>query len=128
MLLGQRIAERLDALGMSQAELARRVGVRQSTMNGLVNGRSQGTKHLHQIARELQTTPEYLSGESDDPDTGSEDILSFDDREWLRLVGALTPAVRTPLMQMLREMVRVQQGGRSSTLHDPSSEFLGFNQ
>ncbi|QQN73151.1 helix-turn-helix transcriptional regulator [Croceicoccus sp. YJ47] len=113
---------------MSQSELARAIGVTQGSINQLISGRSRGSKHLHKIARELQTTPEYLSGEADRPEMGAENMLSHTEREWLRLIEALTPAVRTPLMQMLREMVRVQQGGRSSTLHDPSSEFLGFNR
>ena len=68
MSVGSRIKERLKAKDMSQAELARRVGVRQSTINELVRGESQSSKHLHQIARHLGTTPEYLSGETDDPE------------------------------------------------------------
>lgn len=52
---------------MSQSELARRVGLRQSTINALVKGNARSSAHLHKIARELGTTPEYLDGETDDP-------------------------------------------------------------
>lgn len=67
MSVGQRIDERLKAIGISQSELARRVGVRQSTINGLIRGESRGSKHLHLIARTLRTSPGFLLGETDDP-------------------------------------------------------------
>ena len=57
--------------GMSQAELARQVGIAQPTIAKLLNGSSRSSSHLHRIARVLQTTPAYLSGETDDPDTGA---------------------------------------------------------
>lgn len=57
---------RLKALGMPQAELARLTGLTQPTISDLVRGESQSSAHLHKIARALQTTTEYLSGETDD--------------------------------------------------------------
>lgn len=56
---------------MSQTELARRVGLSQPTINNLIHRSKVGSKHLHRIARELQTTPAYLSGETDDPAEGA---------------------------------------------------------
>lgn len=67
MSVGSRILERLEVVGISQAELARRVGMSQPGINNLVAGRSRSSTYLHVIARELQTTPAYLSGETDDP-------------------------------------------------------------
>lgn len=67
MVMADRIQGRLDDLGMSQNELARRVGVATQTIWKLVNGHSQGSSHLHKIARALQTTAEYLDGQTDDP-------------------------------------------------------------
>ena len=57
--------------GLSQSELGRRVGVAQATIYKLVKGESYGSKYLHVIARELGTTPAYLTGEIDDPDAGA---------------------------------------------------------
>ena len=71
MSIGTRVKERIEAVGLSQAELARRVGLDQSTINTLVCGKSRTTRNLIQIARELETTPEYLLGETDDPSLGS---------------------------------------------------------
>lgn len=56
---------------MSQSELARRVGISQASVFRLVKGEAYGSKHLHRIARELRTSPSYLSGETDDPDEGA---------------------------------------------------------
>ena len=67
MSIGPRIENRLQELGLSQAELARRIPVDQSTINGLIRGHSRSSKYLHRIARELETTAAYLAGETDDP-------------------------------------------------------------
>ena len=71
MTLGARIEERRKVVGISQAELARRVGVRQSTINGLINGDARSSRSIVQIAQELRTTPGYLTGATDDPDQGA---------------------------------------------------------
>lgn len=67
MSLGERITLRLQELGMSQAELARRVKITQPSINHLIRKGAGGSAHLHKIARELETTPEYLTGETDNP-------------------------------------------------------------
>lgn len=66
MTIGERIEERLLALGISQAELARRVKISQPTINALIKGNATGSKHLHRIAAELETSPAYLANETDD--------------------------------------------------------------
>lgn len=69
--LGDRLAALIDAAGISQSELARRVGVSQPAINHLMKRGGGGSAHLHKIARELGTTPEYLTGETDDPSASS---------------------------------------------------------
>lgn len=70
-MIGARIEQLLGKRGMSQSELARRVGLRQSTINGLIAGEQRSTTKLHLIARELGTTAAFLEGETDDPDAGA---------------------------------------------------------
>jgi phage repressor protein C with HTH and peptisase S24 domain len=62
---GERILTRLQDLGISQAELARRADLAQSTVNGLVTGRSQSSAHLHVIARILGVSTAWLAGDTD---------------------------------------------------------------
>lgn len=71
MSMGPRIRERLSAIGRNQADLARAIGVSPQAISKLVQGGTAETPKLYQIARFLETTPEYLSGESDDPDLTS---------------------------------------------------------
>lgn len=68
MTLGNRIRERAQTLGITQAEVARRAGVAQSTINTLINSNARTTPHLIKLARVLGTSPAYLMCESDDPD------------------------------------------------------------
>ena len=63
--------ERMAEQGLSQSELARRVGVSQAAIGALVTGVTRESRKLHLIARELQTTPDYLAGETDDPAEGA---------------------------------------------------------
>lgn len=79
MILADRLTERMEECRVSQSELARQVGISQSAIWKLTSGGGQGSKHLHKIASALKTTPEYLTGESDDVGaTGvSDDHRSF---------------------------------------------------
>lgn len=67
MTFAERLSERMDAKGISQAELARRVGLTQPTIWKLVNGKAQSSAHLHKIARALGTSSDYLVGDTNDP-------------------------------------------------------------
>lgn len=67
MSLGERILKRLTALGMSQSRLAREVGISPQAIHKMVGGHTVQTAHIYLIAKALQTTPEYLAGETDDP-------------------------------------------------------------
>lgn len=71
MFRGDRLAKLMEAKGLSQSELARRVGVTQATIWKLLKEPSQGSKHLHKIAAELETTSEFLMDETEDPATGA---------------------------------------------------------
>ena len=129
-----RIESRLKELGISQAELARRVSVDQSTINGLIRGHSRSSKHLHRIARELLTTAAYLSGETDDP-KAEVPVLQLDhvERELLDLFRQLANDERTAISLIVRRLVEgaaphgvpaypqqptIRSRRRDSTLHD----------
>lgn len=71
MFNADRFRKLLAEKGLSQSELARRVGVSQSAIHKLASGGAYGSAHLHKIARELGTSPSYLAGETDDPTEGA---------------------------------------------------------
>lgn len=102
----ERLRAQMAQAGISQAELARRVGVSQQAIARLVSGSTQGTRHLHRIARELGTTPAYLSRETDDPTEHAPPPaqLSAAARELLGCFEALTADEQRALLQVARSM------------------------
>ena len=123
--LGQRIEERRRALGISQAELARRVGVRQSTMNSLINGDSRSSRSIVDIARELRTSTAYLLGKVNDPtlDAPVPPDLPMQDRRLVAAAESLKGAERSFLLEML-EAVHQSRTTEPAPMELPSEDAL----
>lgn len=66
-IIGSRLEKLIDDRRTSQSAVARAIGVSQPTIGRLISGATRETGKLVELARELQTTPEYLMGETDDP-------------------------------------------------------------
>lgn len=64
--LGERLAQAREAAGLTQDELALRVGMTQQGIAAIEKGKSDRPKKLREIARALSTTEDYLLGESED--------------------------------------------------------------
>ncbi|MBB3691475.1 helix-turn-helix domain-containing protein [Sphingomonas sp. BK580] len=107
MIVSERVSERMLDLGMTQSELARRVGVKQPTIYKLLRTSKKGSTHLHKIARELGTTPAYLSGETDDPfeDAPAPPVLSCEEMEWVELFRRMDDGQRAAALTLLRPLV-----------------------
>lgn len=93
--IGEIIRERRQYLGMTQEELAKRLGYKsKSTINKIelgINDVSQ--KKIVRFAQELQTTVAYLMGWTDSPDkktefeyyiTNGDDLMYYHDHEFTR--------------------------------------------
>ena len=61
-----RVREKRLELGLSQAALAKRTGIPQSTIAQIENGRNQSTKKIIELSEELHTTPNFLMNGVDD--------------------------------------------------------------
>ena len=68
MPIGERIRTRRLALGWTQEELARRLGVRQNVISRLESGtvQSPSVTLIRRLARTLNVTADYLVGMYDD--------------------------------------------------------------
>ena len=64
---GSRLQERMAAAGLNQSQLARIVDLKQPSIGRLLSGETKESGKLIEIAQALNTTPEYLTGMSDDP-------------------------------------------------------------
>lgn len=82
-----RLAELRKRRGLSQEELARRTGSTQPSITRLEAGGTDRPRNLVALARELHCTPEYLLGETDDPNPVALkiDVEALDARDAARL-------------------------------------------
>ena len=83
MPIGERIRNRRRALGWTQEELARRLGVRQNVISRLEAGvvNNPNVRMIRSLARTLQVTADWLVGMYDDEP---------DDSTLLALAGTAT--------------------------------------
>jgi len=123
ILRPERVTERRVAAGMSQSELARRVGIGQSSANRLEAGVTRNPRHIIQLAKVLGTTPEYLTGETDDPQLSGE----------IRFV----PAVQEPPVETSADADHVEidmidfaygMGGTFTDTDHVDTEKVGFSR
>lgn len=61
MSFNDRVRARRKELGLSQQELAKRAGIGQSSIGQIENGRNKSTTKIIELAKALETTPEYLT-------------------------------------------------------------------
>ncbi len=106
-MIGNRLRARLSEVGISQSELARRAHITQGTIGGLLSGKSRSSSHLHVIARELKTTPAYLTGEVDDPEQGAPEtpLLTSGEAAWVEVYRALDDRSRQALLHVAKTML-----------------------
>lgn len=117
MLESSRLKLRMEELAISQSELARRVGVSQTTIYKLVSGDGYGSKYLHKIARELETTAAYLSGETDDPSLESPNlVLDYQERQLIEYFNRLGEPEKNSFIIIMRSAAEGQT--KPHTLHN----------
>jgi transcriptional regulator with XRE-family HTH domain len=69
MTVGQRIKQRREALGLTQEELAQKVGyASRSSINKIELSRELPSRKIALMANALDTTPSFLMGWTDDPE------------------------------------------------------------
>jgi transcriptional regulator with XRE-family HTH domain len=104
-MIGPRIEIRLRELGMSQAELARRAGVPQTTINGLIRGNSRTTPHLIRIAQALATTPAYLTGETDNLNSEMDNYqISSQEKNLIECIRNCPPGIKRSIFKIIAYM------------------------
>lgn len=102
------------------------MGISQASIYNLVSGKGYGSKHIHLIARELATTPAYLTGETDDPtdDTPGPPLLDSEVRELFDDLLAMDAADRRAIAQIARGLTRnIPKAQATAAVHAPVSSY-----
>lgn len=76
-VIGERLEWLIADRRSSQSAVAREIGVSQPSIGRLINGETRETGKLLELARALRTSPEYLVGETDNPEPDAR----FEDRQ-----------------------------------------------
>lgn len=106
---------------MSQAELARRARIPQTTVNSLIREDRRSSPHLVKIATVLQTSPAFLSGETDDPsEEVAATLYSIEEIEWMEAIRSVDPKERSALLLLAKSLSAHRP---SPTLHSTREEY-----
>lgn len=103
LTFSDRLRDAMNAEGLNQADLARKVGLSRAAINQVVSGTTKGMKpdNLVAVARALNVRIEWLA-------TGEEpmrpEIITAVDREVLRYLHAIPPALRQNMIAVMRGM------------------------
>jgi len=61
----------MAAAGLNQSQLAVKVGLKQPSIGRLISGQTRESGKLLELAQAVRTTPDYLTGATDDPELGA---------------------------------------------------------
>ena len=106
MIIGERLLQRIDQQGLTQAEVGRRVGISQQAIGRLVGDGVYNSRYLHKIARVLKTSPEYLTGEIDDPDIDAPLAVTPASAQFITVRMSVVLPPPQALEKMFRGMLR----------------------
>lgn len=130
MAVAQRIEDRMKSLGLSRAELARRASMPLTSLTSLMDRGSRKSTHLVKIARALETTPAFLTGETDDPVAElPRESYSAEDRQILEMTRSLAPRDRKLVTILIARLAGpsgeafLQRRQEAPTLHDDKRKY-----
>lgn len=106
--LGERIVSRREQMGLSQLDLSKRSGVKQSTLSELEKGASKSIsgENLAKLCRELRLTPEYIMwGAPMDADKS----VALAEAEASYIIRSITKEQRDTLLTMARSLLKPTQ-------------------
>ncbi len=112
MELGNRIKKKRLALGLTQEELAEKVGVKFAAIHKYENGiiTNIPLDRVEAIANALNTTPAYLTGW--DKELAAPEWSDEQERENAEMFKALTPEKREDVLRYMRYLLSSLESGK----------------
>lgn len=99
--IGERIRERRIELGLSQDDLAKKIGyASRSSINKFELSRDMRLNKVEMMAKALECTPEFLMGWDED------DTIAQEDNEMLNTFHNLSPENRQLVMNLIRSLAK----------------------
>lgn len=101
---GKRIKELRESFGLSQDELASRIGTSQRQISFYENGKNEPTAHvLDALANALNTTSDYLLGRSDNVSRpiNDESDLSTEEIKMIEMIRTVNPERRRQMLKVV---------------------------
>lgn len=106
----ERLKEGLEAADMSQARLARLVGVERATINKYLHGKYKATQqNLYKIAVALDVSEAWLMGF--DVEKYRVSPITLEQNELIKMYTLLDGAGRTRLLAYAYQLIEKQNGG-----------------
>ncbi|MDF2791391.1 MAG: family transcriptional regulator [Neobacillus sp.] len=79
-IVGNRISERKQELGLRDEDIAKQVGVNRSTVTNWIRGkRAPGNTKISLLADALKTSTDYLNGKTDNPLPNTNDVRNIEE-------------------------------------------------
>lgn len=114
--LGRNIRARLDALRMTQAVLAEKLGISQVMVHKLVSGKAKGTTKIIELASALQCTPEELLYGSTHTDGSERSPAKQTDPQAQSLTKALPLEAHPQLVEAVKKLAQLPDADLESVL------------
>jgi len=104
-MIALRVSEAMAAAEVDQSELARRIGVTPGAINQIVTGRTQRSRLLPDIARQLAVSVDWLTGLTDDRrGDAAPEVLTSEEMRFLEIYRDLPRKDRAALKTLLERM------------------------
>lgn len=109
MSIIDRVLQLAKEKGISQAFICGKLGLRRTYLSDVRLGKdSLSNERLSMIADILNTTPEYLNGETDTKEKPADLVVSGKDKELLDLIEKLTEEQRQMLIRQVKGLLSEQ--------------------
>lgn len=125
--IGQRLKRARDALGIGLPTIAKKVGVKTTTLQDLENGRSNGTKHILALAEAVGQDPQWLlSGKGEFIEPAGKHLRDEDTPEAPDISSIVTIG-RTEFARLPVYDIRAAAGNGAAVTHEAPIDWQLWN-